>query len=104
MCNTLQDKRIGKPRDDLKPRLLKVTLPNKDMRENVMSNSPKIKNLDDPWKYVYINRDSHPVFQKENNRLRQKMNELRKLPEYAENAKERIKIMKGELKIDGVSV
>ena len=37
----------------------------------------------------------------ENNRLRKKMNDYRKKPEFQDNPKEKVKIIKGELVVDG---
>ena len=70
----------------------------------MIKNAPKIKRLDKPWNNVYINRDNHPVFHKESQRLRKKMNDLRKLPEFQENSKNRVKIVKGVLQADGITV
>ena len=69
-----------------------------------MENSKKLKRLCEPWKKVYIKRDNHIVFQKEFNRVGKKMSNLRALPEYADNPTGRIKIIKGELKVDGETV
>ena len=57
-----------------------------------------------PWKKVYLNRDKHSVYRSENSRLRKKMNDLRKKPEFQDNPRERVKIVKGELLVDGTVV
>ena len=41
------------------------------------------------------------MYRAENNRLRKKMNDLRKKPEFQDNPRERVKIAKGELFVDG---
>ena len=74
---------------------------NKETRDKAVEKSSKLKDLGEPWKKVYLNRDKHSVYRYENNRLRKKMNDYRKKPEFQENAKERVKITKGELKVDG---
>ena len=51
-----------------------------------------------------INRDKHSVYRSENSRLRKKMNDLRKKPEFQDNPRERVKIVKGELLVDGTVV
>ena len=63
-----------------------------------------MKDLDDPWKKVYLNRDKHSVYRYENNRLRKKMNDLRKKPEFQDNPRQRVKIVKGELLVDEIVV
>ena len=85
ICTSFQYKRIGQPKEDNKPRILKVTVPNNLIREDIVKSSPNLKNLPDQavFKKVFVNRDSHPVYTKENQRLRKRMNEIRKSPLYA---------------------
>ena len=47
-----------------------------------------------------MNRDEHAVYRAEKNRLRRKLNDLRKKPELEDNPKERVKIVKGDLVVD----
>ena len=103
-CDGMKFERIGKERTDNKPRFLKVTMPDKETKIKVLDNSKKLKRLQDPWKKVYIKRGNHIVFQKEFNRVGKKMSNLRALPEYADNLTGRIKIIKGDLKVDGVPI
>ena len=95
--------RIGQPNAN-KPRILKVKLGNKANRDKLIQASSRLKNLGEPWKKVFINYDNHPVYQRERNRLRLRMNELRKSDEYADNPTERVKIVKGELKVDDATI
>ena len=70
--------RLGKPTTNGKSRLAKVTFPDKVSRDEAVDKSKTIKDLGEPWKKVYLNRDKHAVYRCENNRLRKKMNEYRK--------------------------
>ena len=96
-----QVERIGKPSTNGKTRIIKVVFPDKDARDKAAEKSVKLKDLEEPWSKVYLNYDRHPVYRYENSRLRKKMNEYRKKPEFRDNAKERVKITKGELVVDG---
>lgn len=87
-----------------KNRVIKVVLEDKNTRNDVTKKASKLKDLEEPWKKIYVNRDEHPVYRSENNRLRKKMNDFRKKPEFQENARERVKIVKGELKADGKTI
>ena len=82
---------------------MKVRLENKDLREMVIKNAAKMKNKTNPWNKVFINRDYHPVSQKEYQRLRKKMIDLKKKPGF-EHSTGRVKIVNGELQVDGVTV
>ena len=81
--------------------MLKVVFPDKESRDGVVEKSKDLKDLGEPWNKVFLNRDEHPVYRSENNRLRRKMNEYRKKPEFQDNPKEHVKIVKGELTVDG---
>ena len=96
--------RIGKPTTNGKARMAKVVFPDKEKRDKAAEKSIKLKELAEPWKKVYLNRDKHPVYRCENNRLRKKMNDLRKKPEFQDNPRERVKIAKGQLLVDGTVV
>ena len=54
-----------------------------------------------PWCKVFIKKDQHPVYLSENNRLRKKAYTLKKT---AGNENKEIKIVKGNLLIDNVTV
>ena len=92
--------RIGKQPTNGKTRMVKVMFPDKESRDKAVQQSIRLKDLEEPWKKVYLNRDKHSVYRYENNRLRKKMNDLRKKPEFQDIAKERVKIVKGELLVD----
>ena len=93
--------RIWRQSTNGETRIAKVVFPDKEKRDKAAEQSSKLKELEEPWKKVYLNRDKHPVYRYENNWLRKKMNDLRKKPEFEENPRERVKINKGELIVDG---
>ena len=93
--------RIGRQPTNGKTRIAKVVFTDKEKRDKAAEQSSKLKELEEPWKKVYLNRDKHPVYRYENNRLRKKMNDLRKKPEFQDNPRERVKINIGELTVDG---
>ena len=86
-----------------KKRMLKVSVGTRAIRDKICSESNKIKLLDAPWKLVYINKDSHPVYLKENQRLRNKMRDIKKQQGFEHNTG-RVKITKGLLQVDGITV
>ena len=88
-----QLQRIGKDPNNEKKRFLKITLADYKTRERIIENARKLKDLPEPWNKIFINRDYHPVYQKEHNRLRKKFNEIRR---NASNTDD-IKLIKGEL-------
>ena len=73
------------------------------MRDKICSESKKVKLLPDPWKRVYINKDVHPVYLKENQRIRRRMQDLKKVPGY-EHESDRVKLENGLLTVDGATV
>ena len=52
----------------------------------------------DPWKYIYIKKDLHPVYLKENKRIYKKLYDMKENPD---NADKEIKVVKGKLLVDG---
>ena len=62
-----------------------------------------MKLLPAPWKYIYINKDVHPVYMKENQRIRKKMQELKKVPGF-DHESGRVKLANGILTVDDVAV
>ena len=52
---------------------------------------------------VYINKDVHPVYLKENQRIRKKMAELKRTPGF-EHETGRVKLENGVLMVDGRQV
>jgi hypothetical protein len=93
--------RLGKPTTNGKTRIAKVVFPDKETRDKAAEKSAKLKDLGEPWNRVYLNHDKHPVYRYENNRIRKKMNDYRRKPEFQDNPKEKVKIIKGELVVDG---
>ena len=86
-----------------KKRVLKINVGTKETRDKVCKETRKIKLLPTPWKYVDINKDVHPVYLKENQRIRKKMQELKKIPGF-EHESGRVKIENGLLTVDGSTV
>ena len=97
VLENLMISRIGLERNRI-PRMLKVEFADMKARDAFVKNSSKMKEAPEVWKKVYIKKDQHPVYVSENNRLRKKMTDLRKLPE---NAEKDIFIKDGKLTING---
>ena len=72
-------------------------------RDTVLKLAPKLKSLNEPWKRIYVKKDLHPVYVKENQRIRKKKKELIMRYETDEEEHE-ITLIKGELKVDGLIV
>ncbi len=92
--------RIGKQREGFS-RMIKIVFPNSNERDAFVKSSSKMKEAPEHWKKVYIKKDQHPVYVAENNRLRKKMNDLRKVPE---NKEKEVLIKDGKLMINGITV
>ena len=88
--------RIGKPTNNGRPRLLQVVCGNNEIRERVVKSAPKLKEKGDPFSKIYINRDTHPVYQKENARLRQQLSKIKRSERDKGNECD-AKIVKGKL-------
>ena len=84
-------------------RMLKINVGSKETRDKICKESKKVKLLPAPWKHIYINKDVHPVYLKENQRIRKKMQELKKIPGY-EHESGRVKLDNGKLMVDGSMV
>ena len=82
-------------------RVVKITLPSMDDRNEFLKNTSKMKDAPEPWKKVYIKKDQHPVYIAENNRLRKKVAELKKKPGYDQKE---IKVYNGKLTVDNNEV
>ena len=93
--------RIGKETGE-NCRAIKITVRDNKARETIIKNAPKLKSLNVPLSKIYINRDTHPVYRKEHQRLRKKLNELRKRPDLQETGQ--VKIIKGELIVNDVTI
>ena len=79
-------------------RLVKLILPSSVIRNNILSKAPKIKNLNPSWSKVYIKKDLHIVYSRENARISKKLADLRNNPD---NHGKEIKIVKGKLLVNG---
>ena len=101
-CDGFEFSRIGTQTDGRK-RVLKINVSSKENRDKICKESKKVKLLPAPWKYVYINKDVHPVYLKENQRIRKKMQELKKVPGF-EHESGRVKLENGLLMVDGAVV
>ena len=52
---------------------LKVNIGDNLTRKKILDIAKRLKLLESPWKLVYQNRDIHPVYLTENQRIRNKM-------------------------------
>ena len=66
--NTFEMTRIGQPNSSM-ARLLKINLNAKTTRDAVLEKAKQLKDKNDPWKKVYVKKDVHLVYAKENQRL-----------------------------------
>ena len=98
-----QFSRIGERTNNGRNRLLKINVGSKEIRDKICNESKKVKLLPEPWKMVYINKDVHPVYLKENQRIRKKMAELKRTPGF-EHETGRVKLENGVLMVDGRQV
>ena len=87
--------RIGVPKGNAN-RLIKVNLKSKSKRDAVLEKSSTLKQKTAPWNKVYVKKDLHPVYTKENQRLYKKMKDLR-----TQNPDKEVKIVKGILTVGG---
>ena len=78
--------------------MIKIGFQSMNERDAFVKDSKKIKNAPEIWKKVYVKKDQHPVYVNENNRLRKKMTDLRKLPD---NKDKEIVIKNEKLTING---
>ena len=88
--------RIGKPTNNGRPRLLQIVCADNEIRERVVKSAPKLKEKGEPLSRIYINRDTHPVYQKENARLRQQLSKIKQSEREKGNECD-AKIVKGKL-------
>ena len=73
-----------------------------DERDKVLSVASRLKSQP-IWTKVYIKKDLHPVYAKENQRIRKKQYDLS--THFSSNNEEKeVKIVKGALLVDGVVV
>ena len=96
IVNNAKLERLGTDTTGSKRRFIKFELPDKNIREKIIKETPKLKDLPAPWNKIYFNRDTHPVYQKEHKRLRKKFNELK-----TQRDPDTVKLIKGVLTVDG---
>ena len=96
--NTLEMSRIGQPNSSMN-RLLKVNLKSKASRDTVLEKAKQLKDQREPWKKVYVKKDVHLVYAKENQRLNNRRKNLRE-----QHPNSDIKILDGKLLLDNVVV
>lgn len=48
-----------------------MTLQDKTLRSNILDHAKNLKNLNDPYKKIYVKKDVHPTVRKEWQRLRE---------------------------------
>ena len=94
--------RIGKSRENYN-RVVKIKTTSVEDRDRVLKLASKIKELPDSWKKVYIKKDLHPVYVKENQRIRKKRYDLIKRYENDQEVHD-VKIINGCLEVDGVTI
>ena len=88
--------RIGRPSDNGRPRMLQIVCNSNETRERIVKSSPKLKEKGGQLLKIFINRDSHPVYQKENARLRHRLAKIRQNEREKDNECD-AKIVKGKL-------
>ena len=91
----LEISRIGEQKGNA-IRLIKVNLKSKLKRDAVLEKSSTLKQKAAPWNKIYVKKDLHPVYTRENQRLYKKMKDLR-----TKNPDKEVKIIKGVLTVDG---
>ena len=95
--------RIGKENDSGRPRLLQVVCNSNEVREKIIKASPKLKDTGNDLSKIFINRDSHPVYQKENGRLRKRLSDIKRTEREKGNECD-AKIVKGKLIWNGSTI
>ena len=78
-------------------RAVKIILPTVAERDEFLKNTAKMKDAPEPWNKVYVKKDQHPVYAAENNRLRKRAAELRRVQG---NENKDIKIQNGKVLMD----
>ena len=91
---TLEMSRIGQQNETM-TRLLKVDVKSKATRDRILDKAKDLKGKNEPWKRVYVKKDVHIVYAKENQRLNNRRKDLRE-----KNPNSDIKILDGKLLID----
>ena len=92
--DTLEMSRIGQQNNSM-TRLLKINVNSKTSRDAILEKAKLLKNKNEPWKRVYVKKDVHIVYAKENQRLNNRRKELRE-----KNPNSDVKILDGKLLLD----
>ena len=87
--------RIGVPKGNAN-RLIKVNMGSKLKRDGILEKSSTLKQKATPWNKIYVKKDVHPVYTRENQRLYNKMKDL-----WTKNPEKEVKLVKGVLTVDG---
>ena len=75
-------RRLGQPNPSFtRGRFLHVTVPTPQIRDSIIAASKELRNADEPYTRVYINKDIHPVVRKEIGRLKKKVKDEKAIPE-----------------------
>ena len=91
---TLEMTRIGQQNESM-TRLLKVDVNSEATRDKILEKAKELKNKNELWKKVYVKKDVHIVYAKENQRLNNRRKDLRE-----QNPNKDIKIFNGKLLVD----
>ena len=91
---TLEVSRIGQPNNSA-TRLLKVNVQTKEARDSIIGKAKHLKNKSEPWCKIYVKKDVHIVYAKENQRLSSRRKELKE-----NNPDSDIRIVDGKLLMD----
>ena len=98
LSTTFELARIGQENDSM-TRLLKVNVKSKATRDKILEKAKELKDKNEPWKKVYVKKDVHFVYAKENQRLNNRRKELRE-----QNPNSDVKIQNGKLLINDQTV
>ena len=80
--NNFNITRLGKEKTEYN-RIVKFRLSSVNDRDKFLKNAKKLKDAPEPWGKVYIKKTNiHPVYFADNNQLRKKMCDLKKMPGY----------------------
>ena len=92
--------RIGAERKGYN-RFVKIILPSINDRNEFLKNAVKLKSSPAPWSKIFIKKDQHPVYLAENNRIRKKAYDLKKM---SGNENKEIKVVNGKILVDNITV
>ena len=75
-----EHQRLGEPDTDRRRRPIKITLASAQDRHAVLACAKNLKQKDEPYKKIFLKKDTHPVIRKETQRLRNKAREEQEKP------------------------